>query len=418
MHKKKFMLEYDVIVVGAGASGLLAAGRASQLGAKTLLIEKMQKVGLKLFITGKGRCNITTSEEKDFFIQQVEPNGNFLRNSISQFYNQDILQILEEQKVTAVLERGNRYYPSSGKASDVVKALTNYATQNGAEIVCEEKVEQLLTENNKIVGVQTDKRKLLANNLIIATGGNSYPNTGSTGDGYALAKQVGHNITKIRPALIPLETEQKIPAKWHKLLLKNTNVTLYSDQKKIAEAFGEMQFMSFGVSGSIIFSVSRKAIPELEKNKKLTISIDLKPALDNKKLDNRLLREIEANGKGIFKDILKSLLPIAMIDGFAELTDISLNKKCAEINGEERKRIVQSLKNMQFTISKTRPMSEAIVTAGGIDTNEVNPKTMESKLIKGLFFSGEVLDLDAPTGGYNLQIAFTTGWVAGNSVLI
>lgn len=408
---------YDVIVIGAGAAGLMAAGRAAEKGASTLLLEKMNRPARKLLITGKGRCNITTAKSKEEFIQNTK-NGSFLRNSFSQFYTAETLALMEKYKLPILLERGERYFPASNKASDVVNVLIKWANENGVKILCQQKVEHLILEKGRVKGVWANKQKILAKNVIVATGGKSYPATGSTGDGYQMGKQASHSIISPKPALVPLESNSNLPKLWKKLTLKNVIVSLWADNRKEQEAFGELLFTDFGLAGASILNLSKKAVETLEQNKQVKIKVDLKPALDEKKLDARLLRELDKNGKTSVLTFFKSLIPLVMINGFANEIGIDIQKKCHQITKEERKKILFLLKNLTFHITKYRPFSEAIVTEGGIDTKEINPKTMESKKIKNLYFTGEVLDLDAPTGGYNLQIAFTTGWVAGNAICL
>lgn len=408
------MQEYDVIVIGAGAAGLLAAGRAAQMGAKTLLLEKMQKPARKLFITGKGRCNITTATPKDEFIRKMPVNGNFLKNSFSQFFSTDILQLMEKYNVPTKLERGERYFPKSDRAKDVIDVLLKWISSEGVQLVCNQQVSNIIVENNQVKGVQLYDKQIFATKVIVATGGKSYSATGSTGDGYKIAKQVAHNIINPRPALVPLETDSTLPKQWKKLILKNINVTLWIDNKKCDEDFGELMFTKFGLSGATVLNLSRLAVEALQQGKQVKISIDLKPALNEQKLDARLQRELNTLGKKDIVELLKTLMPQIMIPAFVKKIGIDKNKLCNQITGKERKKILFMLKNLTFNITNHRSFDEAIITAGGIDTKEITPKTMESKKVKNLYFVGEVLNLDAPTGGYNLQIAFTTGWVAGN----
>jgi hypothetical protein len=412
------MVNYDVIIVGGGPAGLLAAGRAAELGAKVLVLEKMRQEGRKLLITGKGRCNVTNSAPISEFIKHVFPDGKFLKKSFSQYYSKDILLLLEKYKVDITLERGGRYFPTSQKSLDILNALLAWMKDLSVEICCGQKVEKLIIENNAVIGVRANGNDLYAKSVIIATGGKSYPATGSTGDGYQWAKQVGHTIEKVRPALVPLETKGELAQSLQGLNLKNVNAVVWANQKKLGEAFGEMIFTHFGLSGPIILTLSRIVGEELEKGSKVEISIDLKPALDEQKLELRLLRDLNEHGKKRVANIFKNWLPSSMIPVFIKEIGLNPDKECHQVSGKERKRIRHMLKNFTFQISNIRTFKEAIITAGGISTNEIKAKTMESKLVKGLYFAGEVLDVDAETGGYNLQIAYSTGWVAGNAAAL
>jgi len=411
------MDNYDVIVIGAGPSGLLAAGRAAELGGKVLVLEKMKQEGRKLLITGKGRCNITNSASISDFIKVVYPNGRFLKRAFSNFYSKDIIELLERYNVKLVLERGGRYFPASNKASDILEALLKWVKELNVEILCNSKVDKLISEDDIIKGVVVSGSQIFADRVILTTGGKSYPATGSTGDGYILAKQVGHSVTNIRPALVPLETQGSLAKELQGLNIKNVTATVWVDGKKVADDFGEMIFTHFGLSGPIILTLSRVVVEELSKNKKVEITIDLKPALDELKLDKRLQRDINEHGKKKVANIFSYWLPSKMINPFIKLLDLDVDKECNQISSKERKKIRYNLKNLHFVIDSARSFKEAIITAGGIPTSEISPKTMESKIIKGLYFAGEIIDVDAKTGGYNLQIAFSTGWTAGNSCL-
>lgn len=409
------MNKFDVIVVGAGPAGLLAAGRAAELGAKVLVLEKMRSEGRKLLITGKGRCNITNDATIGEFVTHVFPNGKFLRNAFSQFFSKDIIELLEKHGVESTLERGGRYFPASNKSSDVLQALLKWVNELGVEIRCGERVEKLLVEDGAITGIRANGELFLAKKVILATGGKSYPATGSTGDGYELAKQLGHTVEKPIPALVPLETKGGVAQKLQGLNLKNVKAVVWVNGKKAGEAFGEMIFTHFGLSGPIILTLSRIVVAALQNGDKVEITVDLKPALDEQKLDNRLLRDLNEHGKKQIGNIFRNWLPASMVPVFIELLELDPDKECHQVSGKERKQIRHLLKNMPFEISHNRSFKEAIITAGGVLTNEIRPKTMESKLVSGLYFAGEMIDLDAETGGYNLQIAYSTGWLAGNS---
>lgn len=409
------MNQYDIIVIGAGPAGLLAAGRAAEKGKKVVILEKMQQEGRKLKITGKGRCNITNDSNMSDFIKHIYPNGKFLKNAFHHFFNDDIIALLEKHGVACKLERGGRYFPASDQAADVLNALLAWDKTLNVDVYLNHPVEKLIIQENSIQGLLANGKVFKANKIILATGGKSYPATGSTGDGYNLAKQAGHSIITPQPALVPLETEKNMPQKIQGLKLKNVLAVVWINNKKRTQAFGELEFMEFGLSGPIILTLSRTVVTELQKGNKVDLFIDLKPALDDKKLDNRLIRELNESGKKKLGNIFPNLLPGDMIPFFLDLARLDANKECHQISAKERKSIRYHLKNMPFIITGYRSFKEAIITAGGIPTNEISSKTMESKLVKGLFFAGEIIDLDADTGGYNLQIAYSTGWLAGEN---
>ncbi len=409
------MTSRRVIVVGAGAAGLMAAGQAAQMGAETLLLEKMNHPGRKLRIAGKGRCNLTNVAPVSEFIAHFGPNGRFLRQAFHQFFNTDLVAFFEELGVRTVTERGGRVFPSSGQAQDVVDALARWVGDQGVTLQPRSSVKRLLVEEGRVAGVQVPRRIYRADAVIVATGGASYPATGSTGDGYRLAQSAGHTIVPIRPALVPLETAGDVAPRLQGLSLRNVTVRILANGEKQAEAFGEMLFTHFGVSGPIILSLSRQAVDALRLGQRVTLSIDLKPALDERKLDARLLRDLDAHGKQQFRTLLKGLLPSKLIPVCIDLTGIPPDKMAHQITSEERQRLRTWLKDFRLEVTGHRPFTEAIITAGGVDTREVDPRTLASRLVEGLYFAGEVLDVDADTGGYNLQAAFSTGWVAGRS---
>lgn len=415
------MQKYDLIVIGAGAAGLLAAGRAAELGAKVLLVEKMRQAGRKLMITGKGRCNVTNSASISEFIKHVYPNGKFLYPAFSKCFSEDILDLLEVRNVPCKLERGGRYFPESDNATDIVNALLRYAKENNVEIKYDTTVKEILKDEGKIIGVKAVSNmqtlEFSTDNVLVSTGGKSYPATGSTGDGYKFAKQLGHTIVEARPALVPIETAGTMAGKLEGLSLKNVNAILWINGKKFTEAFGEMVFTSFGFSGPIILTLSRFVSEALANNDKVEIAIDLKPALDEQKLDRRLQRDLDENGKKKIENIFKSWLPSKLIPVFIESLEIDSDMPGHQVSGKQRKSIKNMMKNLRFEITDVRSFKEAIITAGGVSLAEVNPKTLESKVLKNLYFAGEVLDLDAETGGYNLQIAFSTAWLVAESVM-
>lgn len=409
------MEKFDVIVVGAGPAGLLAAGSAAEAGSRVLVLEKMRQEGRKLLITGKGRCNITNDAEVGEFIQHVHPNGRFLRTAFGHFFSHDILQILHDYGVETTCERGGRYFPSSNKSADVLSALLKWVRERKVEIRCGQKVEKLLIEDQRIHGVQANGMEFSASKVILATGGKSYPATGSSGEGYELARSAGHSLVSVRPSLVPLETGGGVAQKLQGLTLKNVRATVWINDKKSGEDFGEMLFTHFGLSGPIILTLSRTVVDALHQKSKVEISIDLKSALDEQKLDARLLRDLDASGKKRISNLFRSWLPTSMVPVFVEVLGIDPEKESHQLSSKERKRIRNLMKDFRFTITGHRSFKEAIITAGGIPTIEISSKTMESKLVTGLYFAGEMIDVDAETGGYNLQIAYSTGWLAGKS---
>ncbi|MEA3471086.1 MAG: NAD(P)/FAD-dependent oxidoreductase [Thermodesulfobacteriota bacterium] len=420
------MSRYNVIVVGGGASGLMASGQAAGLGAKTLLIEKMKSPGRKLAITGKGRCNLTNIKPLEEFTKHFGTKGRFLRNAFSRFFSEELVAFFEELGVSTIAERGGRVFPKSGNALDVVDSLLDWAEKSGVETIRERRVNRLIVEGEKVAGVEVSSsfyrgKKLpevnraiyYADAVIIATGGVSYPDTGSTGDGYRLAESAGHTIIPIRPALVPLETAGDVAGCLEDLNLRNVGVRILVRGKKVADAFGELLFTSFGLSGPVTLSLSQRVVDLLRSGERVELSIDLKPALDHRKLDARLLRDLDARGKEPLGTLLGGLIPRKLIPVCIQITHIEADRPGNQITAEERKRLRRWLKNFNFEITGYRSFKEAIVTAGGVDTGEIDPRTMASRLVKGLYFAGEVIDIAADTGGYNLQAAFSTGWLAG-----
>ena len=414
-----------VLVIGGGASGIMAAITSAKQGNTVTILEKMEALGKKILITGKGRCNITNSAEMQEFMNNIPENSRFLYSAFNSFNNKDIINFFNSKGLQTKVERGGRVFPVSDNAQDVLNVLIKTLKELKVEIKTNFEVTNLLKENEQIKGVigkyKGKQETILADKVILSTGGKSYPVTGSTGDGYNLAKQLGHTITEIKPSLVPLTCNGKskeLCQEMQGLSLKNVGIKVKCDGKQIYEDFGEMLFTHFGLSGPIILSCSAyliryKNIDELLKQNKVKIYIDLKPALDEEKLDNRLLRDFEELKNKQFKNSLDRLLPKKMIEPFIELVQISPEKRINEITKENRKTIIKNLKNLELTISGFRDIDEAIITAGGINLKEINPKTMESKLIKGLYFAGEIIDIDALTGGFNLQVAWSTGYVAG-----
>lgn len=409
------MSSFDVIVVGAGPAGLLAAGSAAEQGGRVLVLEKMRQEGRKLLITGKGRCNITNDAAIGDFITHVHPDGRFLWSAFSQFFSQDIIELLHKYGVETTWERGGRYFPSSNKSADVLGALLKWVNELKVEIRCGHRVEKLIVEKNTVAGLRANGLEFRAGSVILATGGKSYPATGSNGEGYELARVVGHSIERVRPALVPLETDGDVAQKLQGLTLKNVRATVWVNDKKKGEDFGEMIFTHFGLSGPIILTLSRLVVDELHKSNRVVVTIDLKPALDEQKLDLRLLRDLDEYGKKKIANIFRNWLPTSMVPVFLDLLGMDPEKEGHQISSSERKQIRHLLKKMRFEINNHRSFKEAVITAGGVSTNEISSKTMESKLVSGLYFAGEMIDVDAETGGYNLQISYSTGWLAGIS---
>lgn len=405
-----------VIVVGGGAAGLMAAVSAAQSGAEVVLLEKNNRLGKKLLITGKGRCNVTNTAQLQDFVKNIPGNGKFLYSVFSKFFNWDVRSFFEELDVPLKEERGGRVFPVSDKAIDIVNAFERILRKLAVQIKLDEAVRFLKVEDNKVVGVITEEDKYYeADAIILATGGSSFPGTGSTGDGYRMARQIGHTVEPLFPALVPLECEEDWVREFQGLSLRNINLSVLVDGKNTQEMFGEMLFTHFGVSGPIILSLSRDIAKYLKAGKTVELSLNLKPALTREQLDKRICRDFEKYNRKQIKNALGDLLPSKMISNIIDLAFIDENKYVNQISKEERERLVDLLQNLVMTVTKTRPLSEAIVTAGGISTKEINPKTMESKLIKDLYCVGEVVDVDAFTGGYNLQAAFSMGFVAGEN---
>lgn len=413
------------IVIGGGPAGMIAAVTAAEQGNSVTILEKMEDLGKKLLITGKGRCNITNSAEMEDFMKNIPENAKFLYSSFNQYTNQDIINFLNKQGVATKVERGGRVFPVSDRAEDVLNAFKRKLKELNVEIKTNFEVTQILTEGSTAIGIEGKYKgkteRMLANKVILTTGGKSYPVTGSTGDGYKITEKLGHTITPLKPSLVPLiceEDSKKICQDMQGLSLRNVAIKVKHENKIIYEDFGEMLFTHYGLSGPIILSASAiliryKNIEKLLKSNKIKIFIDLKPALDEEKLDNRILRDFEELRNKQFKNSLEKLLPRKMINTIIEIIGINPEKRINEITKEERKKLVKILKNFELNINGFRKIEEAIITKGGINVKEINPRTMESKIIKGLYFAGEIIDLDAFTGGFNLQIAWSTGYVAG-----
>ena len=396
----------NVIVVGGGAAGMMAAVFAARNGQNVQLLEKNEKLGKKLFITGKGRCNITNAADIEDLFTAVISNPKFLYSGFYSFTNQQVIDFFEELGVKTKIERGERVFPVSDHSSDVIAAFSRELKLLGVSVSLHTEVRELLCEQDKVCGVLlTNGKKMKADAVIVATGGISYPSTGSTGDGYRFAKETGHRVTELLPSLVPMEVRQWYAKELQGLSLRNIEIRITDGKKKLYEEFGEMLFTHYGVTGPVILSASSVVGKTLRK-KELTLHIDLKPALSEEQLDKRILREFDANHNKQYKNSIDSLFP-------AKLSEIEPEKKVNEITKEERQRLVHLIKDFTMTLTGLRSYNEAIITKGGVSVKEIDPGTMESKKMKGLYFAGEVLDLDAVTGGYNLQIAWSTGYLAG-----
>jgi len=415
------MTDADIIVIGGGAAGLIAAGAAAREGKDVLLLEKMPETGRKLLLTGKGRCNVTNIAPKQTFIEHFGTNGRFLQRPFAAFFSEELLALLKEQGVDVVTERGGRVFPASGDARSIADALLAYALKANVRILTRARVMAIHGDSGTISGVSLQRGEeahvetVQAASVILAAGGASYPGTGSDGDAYRLAKALGHSIVPIRPALVPLTTLGSTARELQGLSLRNVRVSLLVNRQPVADAFGEMLFTHFGVSGPIVLSLSKLAVDALHEKRDVIVRIDLKPALDHRKLDARLLRDLDAHGKQHLHTLLKGLLPRKLIPVCLAQNGLDPAKPAHQVTAAERGALVDWLKAFQLPVTGHRSFKQAIITAGGVDLKEVDPGSMQSRLVSGLYFAGEVLDLDADTGGYNLQAAFTTGWVAGKA---
>lgn len=411
--------EYDLIVVGGGAAGLMAAGTAASKGLKVVLLEKMEKPARKIRITGKGRCNLTNIKPEEEFLEKVQTNRDFFRPAYEAFNNRALVRFFERRGVRLETERGGRVFPKSGKAWDIADALVDWCRDEEVDLICHATVTRLLLLGDRIRGVEyrTKRgflRRLEAPAVVLCTGGASYPATGSTGDGYALAHAVGHAIEPIRPSLVPLETSLPDRAALEGLQLRNVRVALLVDGERVTNEFGEMAFSSRGVEGAVVLRMSRRAVDALIEGHKVELSLDLKPALDAETVRERIARERAAlPAGGVVSDLLRKLMPREMMPPVARMIGTHPKRLLSSFTPTQEEELIRVLKDFRIPISDYRPFTEAIITAGGISVGEVNPRTLESLRIRGLYFAGEVLDLDANTGGYNLQIAFSTGRLAG-----
>lgn len=400
-----------VIVIGGGPAGMMAAGTAAQKGNLVTIIEKNERFGKKLFITGKGRCNVTNATDPEELIANTPGNPYFLYSAFYTFPSTATISFFEDLGVPIKIERGNRAFPKSDKSGDIVRAMERFLKNNGVKIKLNTQAKNIIVENNTVKGVETDKGFLECDSVVVATGGLSYPMTGSTGDGFKFAKKCGHNVTKLYPSLVPLKVKEKWVSQLMGLSLKNVRVSVEVDKKEVYSGFGEMLFTHYGISGPLVLSASRFINDKIEK--KPEIFIDLKPAMSEKELDNRILRDFNKYSNKDFKNALDDLLPQKLIPVIIKLSGISDVKKVNSITKEERIKLVGIIKSLKFTVTDTTGYNEAVVTRGGINVDEIDPSTMKSKKVKGLLFAGEIIDVDSFTGGFNLQIAFSTGYLAG-----
>jgi hypothetical protein len=403
-----------VVVVGGGAAGMMAAGTAASRGKRVLLIERNEKPGKKIYITGKGRCNVTNASDLNGYMRNIPTNPRFLYSALSRFFNDDLIALLDDMGIPTKIERGNRVFPASDKSSDIIKGLYRYVEQNGADVWFNTRVKDIMVENNAVRGVGLyDGRLVEASSVILATGGLSYPTTGSTGDGYTMAERLGHTVKPLMPSLVPLDIVEDWVKSLQGLSLKNVKLSAYAGGKRFFAEQGEMLFTHFGISGPLVLTLSRYMLDHNVTD--IEIVLDLKPALTLQQLDERIRRDFSKYNNKQFKNSLGDLLPQKLIPVIVELSHIQQDKPVNQITKEERRNLAEMLKELKMHVLGLRSFKEAVITHGGVDVREIDPKTMESKLVKGLYFAGEIIDVDALTGGYNLQIAFSTGYLAGAS---
>ena len=409
-------MKYDVVVIGGGPAGMMSAGRAGELGSHVLLLEKNRGLGVKLLITGKGRCNITNkTDDLKELINRFGKNGKFLFSSFYKFGVDDVIDFFESRKVKTKVERGNRVFPVSDKSKDILDVLTGYLKKSQVKIKTNAQVKEIIKKGEEIEKVILDNGdEIFADKFIICTGGKSHPGTGSSGDGFRWLTKLGHKITKLAPSLTPIVVEDKIVKDLEGLSLKNVEISIYKNDKKIDSRFGEAIFTANGLSGPVILDMSKKIGKELSA--KMKVRIDFKPALDFEKLDRRIQRDFQEKNNKIFKNSLDKLLPQKLIPVIIKLSKINPEKRVNLITKEERKRLLHLIKEFDLNLKELAGYDKAIITAGGVDLKEIDPVTMKSKLIDNLYFAGEIIDIDGPTGGYNLQICWSTGYVAGESV--
>jgi len=411
------MQSYDAIIIGAGPAGMIAAIRASENNKKVLLIERNHTLGVKLIITGGGRCNLTNASDIEDFLNKFSASKDFLRNSFAQFFNTELLSFFEKSGIAFKTEENGCVFPVGDKAMDILNVLKQKLQENNVEILTGERVKNITVKNKRVEGVITfSNKQFLAKSVVVSTGGLSYPKTGSTGDGYELAKKLGHTITPLKPALVPIAIKEKFIKDWQGISLKKVLVTVLDNGKKVAERLGDIIFTHFGISGPVILDVSAVVYDKLELKNKVELAINFVPKLNQKELDVFVLRELKINSAKTIKNMFKDVLPRKMMEQFLKYCNLSPDITAHQMTTEERKRFIKGLSNLCLTVERVLPIKDGIITRGGVNTKEINPKTLESKLIGGLFFAGEVIDIDATTGGYNLQAAFSTGRVCGGNI--
>jgi predicted Rossmann fold flavoprotein len=408
---------YDVAVIGGGAAGMFAAGRSAELGARTVLLEKNNKLGRKLLITGNGRCNLSQAEFDVRDMVEKFENGKFLFSALSVFGVKETIEFFNKRGLETKVERGGRIFPTSDKAQDVLDVLINYMSENSVNVMRGAGINDLEKQENRIEKLLTEKGEIVAKNYILCTGGKSFPGTGSTGDGFRWSEKLGHHITELTPSLTPLNIKENWVESLQGLSLKNVELSIFQNNQKKDSLFGEMLFTHFGVSGPIVLSMS-KYIGNLIKKDKVTLSLDLKPALDFTKLDGRLQRDFQKYQNRAFKNSLDELLPQKIIPVIVKLSEIEPDKQTNSVTKEERHRLLNLLKSLNMTVTGLLGFEYSLITSGGVDIKEIDPKTMKSKLIENLFFAGEIIDVDGPTGGYNLQACWSTGYIAGMNAAI
>ncbi len=410
------MQKIKIVVVGGGPSGMMAAIRAAALGQDVTLLEKKDSVGNKLLLSGKGRCNLTNTEELEYFLKRFSKNGDFLRDAFKRFFNRELMDFFEQRGLKLKIERQMRVFPQTDSSASILNILKKELEKTGVQVIYNAKVVNLLLADDKVKAVRLENgRNIPCDKVILASGGASYSFTGSDAAGINIAAKLGHGIVSLRPGLVPLDVKEAYPRKLEGLTLRNIRLKFSDGKAQITSEIGELIFTASGISGPLVITLSGRVIDMLAQNKKVSVEIDLKPALSNEQLDNRLLREFKANAKKSIKNALKELLPLRLIKVFIEAAAIDLLKKCSQITQDEREKIASLLKGFKMDISGSRPIEEGMVTRGGVSLKEIDPRTMESRLIKGLYFCGEMIDIDADTGGFNLQAAFSTGYLAGES---
>lgn len=413
------MQNKKIVVVGAGPAGLMAAIRAAKLSQEVTLIDKNPSLGKKLLLSGKGRCNLTNASGLEAFLKRFSRNGEFLRDAFKKFFNQDLINFFQERGLATKVERQLRVFPVTDSSSSIVKVLESELSKQGVKVIYNTKVRELLVEGGRVKGLRLETEELLlCDKLILATGGVSYSFTGSTGEGLDMARRAGHNIVPLRPGLVPLVTREKYPNILEGLALKNIRLKFCAGRSEILSEVGELIFTGFGISGPLVLTLSAKVADWLNNKKEVSVQIDLKPGLTEEMLSARFLREFKMNAKKGIKNIMKEVLPIKLIDLFMELAKINPHKKANQVTQIEREALVTLLKGWRLNIASVRPLEEGMITQGGVSLKDINPRTMESRLIKGLYFCGEMIDLDADTGGFNLQAAFSTGYLAGESAAL